>query len=197
MEIQNGYIRVTELLKPWTSFGSIPQEILDTKAEIGTNVHESINMHALGLPLPKLTEREQRYFDSYLKWEETEEPTFECAEQRYYDKDSMVTGQIDAIVTFPGRAMGRILDFKTSAKEAPLHWPIQLGWYWILAQKNGVKVSDTAHILQLKDNGSPAKLYAYIIGNDVLKTCHSIYESYIYFNPINKEHGKDHKSWCC
>lgn len=197
MEIQNGYIRVTELLKPWTNFGAIPQEVLYTKAEIGTNVHEAINMHALGLPLPALTEREQRYFESYLKWEEGDEPTFECAEQRFYHDEFHVTGQIDAIVTFPGRSMGRILDFKTSAKPLPLHWPIQLGWYYMLACKNKLNVSDTAHILQLKDNGSPAKLHTYIIDTRILDICHCIYESYIYFNPIKQEHEKDHKSWCC
>ena len=197
MEIKKDYIRVTEMLKPWMNWGTIPQEVIDAKADIGTNVHEAINMHALGLPLPKLTEREQKYFESYLKWEEAEEPTFLCAEQRYYDDEAMVTGQIDAIVSFPGRTQGRILDFKTSFKPSPLHWPIQLGWYYQLAKKNGAKVTETGMMLQLKDNGSPAKPYTYDITPELIKNCWAIYHSYIYFNPIKKCNSEDHNAWCC
>ncbi len=197
MEIKKDYIRVTQILKPWMDFGTIPQGVLDNKAEIGTNVHEAINMHVLGLPLPIMTEREHKYFDSYLKWEEGHEPTFLCTEQRYYDDDLMLTGQVDAIVSFPGRSQGRILDFKTSSKESPLHWPIQAGWYRLLAMKNSLEVSDTTHMLQLRDNGSPAKLYTYVITAQIESICRSIYESYVYFNPIKKDKKEECSAWCC
>lgn len=197
MEIKKYYIRVTEMLKPWTSFGNIPQEIIDAKSEIGTNVHEAINMHVLGLPVPNLTEREQKYFDSYLKWEEKEEPTFIHTEERYYDDDKMVTGQIDAVVNFPGRTQGRILDFKTSSKASLLHWHIQLGWYHLLCLKNGLKVDETACMLQLKDNGSAAKIHNFIIDTEITEICLSLHKVYNYFNPTKKEKKSTHSAWCC
>tara|TARA_R110000868_G_scaffold396050_1_gene668085 strand:- start:1003 stop:1596 length:594 start_codon:yes stop_codon:yes gene_type:complete len=197
MEIKKDYIRVTELLKPWQDWGNIPKDVLEAKAEIGTNVHDAIAMHAMGLPIPILTERESRYFDSYLKWEEYENPTYICTEQRYYDEDLMLTGQVDAIVSFPGRPEGRILDFKTSSKALPLHWPIQLGWYYMLCLKNNVHISETAMMLQLKDNGSPAKSYVYPLTHGILGVCKSLYESYIYFNPQIIANHNHESSWCC
>jgi hypothetical protein len=197
MEIKKDYIRVTELLKPWQNWGTIPEETLQAKAEIGTNVHEAIAMESMGLPTPNLTEREQRYFDSYLKWAESELPEYLNTEQRYYDEELKITGQIDAIVAFPGRAQGRILDFKTSSKASPLHWHIQLGWYYLLCKANHINVSDTVMVLQLKDNGAPAKSYTYHITNGIIGVCKSIYESYIYFNPQILAAHNHEKSWCC
>lgn len=197
MEIKKGYIRVTDMLKPWMDFSTIPKEVLDYKAEIGTNVHEAINMHVLGLPLPRMTDREQKYFDSYLKWEEAEEPTFLCSEQRYYDDDIMVTGQVDAIVSFPGRNQGRILDFKTSSKASPLHWHLQLGWYSWLAKKNGLKVDETACMLQLRDNGTPAKAHNFIIDGKITELCLELHHIYTHFNPIKNDTKEVHSTWCC
>ena len=197
MTIKNDYIRVTELLKPWQNWGTIPEEVLQAKAEIGTNVHEAIAMESMGLPIPNLTEREQRYFQSYLKWAENETPEYLNTEQRYYDEKLKVTGQVDAIIALPGRSQGRILDFKTSASAAPLHWHIQLGWYYLLCKANNINVSDTAMVLQLKDNGAPAKSYTYHITNGIIGVCKSIYESYIYFNPQILACHNHEKSWCC
>lgn len=197
MEIKKDYIRVTDMIKPWMNWGTIPQEIIDAKAEIGTNVHEAINMSILGLPLPVMTDREQKYFDSYLKWEESEEPEFLCTEQRYYDDDLMVTGQIDAVVKLPGRSQGRVLDFKTSSKASPLHWHIQIAWYHWLAFKNGLKTDDTACMLQLKDNGSPAKAHNFIIDSKTMEICFSLHQSYTYFNQIKNDKKETHSAWCC
>ena len=186
MTIKENYIRVTELLRPWQNFGNIPQSILDAKAEIGTNVHEAISCHSIGLPIPILTDREQKYFESYLKWEELNEPTFLCTEQRYYLDDLMLTGQIDAIVSFPGREEGRIIDFKCSANASEMHWQIQLGWYYILATKSGIGVNRNTFVIQLKDTGAPAKSYPFEITNEVIRICHAVYSSYTHFNPIKK-----------
>ena len=191
MDIKNGYIRVTELLKAYQDWGDIPKEVLEAKAQIGTNVHEAIENHSVGLSIPNLTPREAKYFDSYLKWAEHEEPMYLCNEERYYDEDLKVTGQIDCIVAFPGRHIGRILDFKTSAKESPLHWPVQATWYYMLCKKNKKDVSDTTHMLQLKDNGSPAKLYTYIATQEMQDLCMSLYDAYVYFNPPKKDKSED------
>lgn len=197
MDIKKGYVRVTDLLKPYQDWGTIPKEVLEAKAQIGTNVHEAIENYSVGLPEPKLTVREAKYYDSYLKWAEYEEPMYLCNEERYYDEDLKVTGQVDCIVTFPGRHTGRILDFKTSAKESPLHWPLQACWYYMLCKKNKKDVSETTHMLQLKDNGSPAKLYTYTATPELQKLCLSLYDAYTYFNSHKKDKNEEHSAWCC
>jgi len=197
MDIKKDYIRVTELLKPFTKFDQIPTTILQAKAEIGTNVHEAIVNSNLGLPLCPLTEREHKYLDSYLKWEELMEPTFLSSEQRLYDEDLMMTGQVDAIVSFPGRQEGRIIDFKTSLNANESSWCIQLGWYYLLCKKNSIQVNRNAFIVQLKDTGAPAKSYPFEITDSLIGLCHKLYDVYVHFNPVKNKvpHNKD--GWCC
>jgi len=179
--MKEGYTRVTELLKPWSTFGSIPQEVLDNKAEIGTNVHSAINSHILGLPVPHMTEREQGYFESYLRWEAERNPVYAMTEERFYDDELMLTGQVDGIVSIQGLPGAYIIDFKTSAAPRPKDWPIQIGWYYLLAVHNGHNVSRNGYMLQLKDTGGKAKEYVYEIDGELIDTCMAIYNAYNYF----------------
>ena len=184
MCIKENYIRVTELLKPWQNFGDAPQWRIDEKGVIGTNVHESIHNHSIGLPTIKLTDREEKYFDSYKKWEETTQPVFLMSEQRLYDEPLMLTGQVDCMISFPSDKQRILVDFKTSAKAMEAHWAIQIGWYYLLAKKNGYNPSTKAFMLQLKDTGGPAKAYPFEITDKLIGLCYSAYNLYVHFNPI-------------
>lgn len=190
MDIKKDYIRVSQLIEPWRDYEmkkkgvKIDPAVLDNKAVIGTNVHEAIQMHSLGLPIPELNEREKKYFESYLKWEEKNEPTYHSQEIRLYDDYKGLTGQLDGIFSTPGIEDRHIIDFKTTSLATPRNWSIQLGWYYLLAKENKMETSTKAFILQLKDTGSPAKLHEFEITPDLIQFCHSIYQAYIYFNPI-------------
>jgi hypothetical protein len=158
---------------------------LKNKANIGTNVHEAIQMNTLGLPIPELNEREKKYFNSYIRWEEEKQPIYHSQEQRLYDESKMVTGQIDGVFSIPGEQDKYIIDFKTSSAPSHRAWAIQLGWYYLLAKTNSIDVERKAFMLQLKDSGAPAKLHEYEISDLLLDICHKLYEVYVYFYPLN------------
>ena len=172
--IKPGFTRVTDLLKPWQDFSGIPEEVLEAKALIGTNVHEAINLFTMGLPYQGLTEREEKYLDSYKRWEEKTCPTFLMAERRLDCEDLKLTGQIDAIIKLPGQDKGMVVDFKCSANPSPLHWPIQIGWYDILCAQNGIETNCKGMILQLNDKGKSAKEYIYQIDTTSIKNCWNV-----------------------
>lgn len=180
MHVKNDYIRVSHLLDPWKQWKGISQDTLDFKAQIGTNVHEAINCHIIGLPVPELTDRERNYFESYLRWEDLEKPIYSLTEERFYNEDLMLTGQIDGIID------GMIIDFKTSSIALHKQWAIQLGWYYKLAEYNSIDVIPRAFMLQLKEK-APAKKHEYEITEELIGICESLYNIYVYFNPIKKE----------
>lgn len=192
-EIKEGYIRVTELLSPWKDLSMIPPQLLEEKAQIGTNVHEAIATHSLGIPTKDLTERENKYFSSYHKWNEKEKPEFFLREERFYDEELMLTGQIDAIVQFPEENVPTIVDFKCTASASKKHWSIQLGWYYLLARKNGIPVQRKAFCVQLNDKDKEPKIFTCLIENALLDICKALYQSYIFFNdnPIKNSAAKE------
>ena len=180
--IKEGYIRVTELLSPWKDLSAIPAYLLQEKAIIGTNVHEAIVADSLGLPTKELTTREQKYFESYQKWNEMFKPEYCLREERLYDEELMLTGQLDAIVQFSANDAPTIIDYKCTASMSKKHWSIQLGWYYLLARKNRIPVKRKAFCVQLNDKDKAPKIFECEIENGLLDVCKAVYDSYIFFN---------------
>ena len=180
------YTRVTDLLKPWNDFSEIPPEVLEEKAHIGTNVHEAISLYASGLPYQGLTSREEKYMESYKKWEEKTFPNFLMSEKRLYNEKLKLTGQIDSVIKFDGKEKGVVLDFKCSLKPSLRHWKIQLGWYHMLCAFNNIDTVSEGCVLQLNDKDMPAKEYWFKFTEDDLKDCWDVYNAYRYFNPIEE-----------
>lgn len=187
MEIKKDYIRVSNLLEAWKNFGDAPQYRIDAKAEIGTNVHEAIEADIHGLKIFNLTDREEKYFNSYKKWREITNPKFLMTEERLYDDSRMLTGQVDCMISFPDQQDRILVDFKTSATAMESQWAIQIGWYYLLAKMNGYNPSPRAFMLQLKDSGSPAKAFEFDITEKLIKLCYSAYDLYVHFNPFPKK----------
>jgi hypothetical protein len=178
--LKENYIRVSELLNPWKAWGTIPQQVIDTKAIIGTNVHEAINAHISGFPIQDLEPREKLYYESYLRWEEKHEPSYALTEQRYYNEGLMLTGQIDAILSD-----GTIIDYKTSSIVLHKHWAVQLGWYYLLAQHNGIEVNPRAFMLQLRENKEAVE-HVYDITPELIHICKATYDAYMFFKGDSK-----------
>lgn len=185
--IIEGYTRVTELLKPWQDFSAIPPEVLQAKSLIGTHVHEAISLYASGLPYQGLTHREEKYMESYKKWDENRLPQFLMSEERLYDHDLKLTGQIDSVVLFEGETQGVVLDFKCSLNLSLSQWKIQLGWYHILCAKNSIETMPEGCVLQLNDKGLSAQEYWFKFTDEDIQDCWDVYKAYRYFHPIEKE----------
>ncbi len=171
-EIRDGYIRVSEVLGRLKDRTKINQLVLKEKCDIGTEVHSNIHMEVLGVPVSfekfpirnPITgnilcdrdgnERWERrgigYFRSWHIWEQLHMPEYVHMEQRLYCDKYMITGQIDALVRFPGDNNLKLLDFKCSYAPDMEIWPMQAHFYWYLLTQNGFTLSPDMYFLQLK-----------------------------------------------
>ena len=156
------YARVTDILKPFTDFSHIDPEVLVNKARIGTNVHQAIADDIAG-DMPCLAKDEMGYFTSYLRWKEEVSHKVTQTERRYYDEKNMVTGQIDALMDF-GYVSGlpTLVDFKTSAIESKIAWPMQAHLYVDLLAQNGQLAHPMSLFIKLEKTGAMPRVYSYL-----------------------------------
>ena len=122
----------------------IDEDVLNAKAQIGTNVHRDIELYSLyGIKLMPRNEREKNYFNSYLKFREDYKDHFKktlFAEfQEVYDSDldskakvkMKFGGQIDNISLFDDGIT--MIDYKTVAVANEPKIALQLYGYKLIA----------------------------------------------------------------
>jgi hypothetical protein len=179
--IKPGYTRVSSILGQWDTFGHIDPVVLQNKCNIGTRVHETIDAHHKNIYLP-LDNAAKGYFDSYVRWEEVVKPNVIKNEERYYCDKLMITGQVDAIITFPGDGRLVLIDYKTSAQESPKTWPLQACFYHYLASQAGVELSDRLIFIKLDKTGQMPKIYEYQYSRQLWDVCLAAWTTYRYRN---------------
>ena len=197
-EIRPGYTRVTDILGQWNkdlvddsgnvvakvfsgSRTPIDINVLNNKANIGTNVHKAIEGHLEGLDMP-LVGREAKYFESFKKWNAEVQCEFVENERRYYCDELMITGCIDALIRFSGSDELILMDFKTSASENPKIWPLQATMYHYLVTKSGRSISDRLLFLKLDGKGAKATVFEYTFTPQLLKVCKAAIFCHRYLN---------------
>jgi hypothetical protein len=156
------YARVSDILRPFADYSHIDPFVLANKARIGTSVHEAIEDDVKGgFPCPDADG--MGYFNSYLAWKHHMGPIFLKSEQRYFDEEKMITGQVDAVVAF-GRSekLPMLVDFKTSVTEAREVWPMQAHFYAYLLARSGIIVAPKMLFIKLHPNGTVPKVYPYV-----------------------------------
>ena len=164
------YARVSDILKPFTDFSGIAQEILDNKAILGTHVHDAIHQQIEGKFLT-MTVQEQGYMDSFNKWRSALMPTFVESEVRYYCDEKMLTGAIDALVEFQGEKEAVLVDFKTSAQESPKVWPMQAHLYHYLIASSGKSIGKRFLFLKLDKHGNLPQVFEYKFDANLMNRC--------------------------
>lgn len=186
------HIRVSEILAQFRDFSNINPQVLNTKCNIGTEVHHNIHMHTKGLFLVwdmhphhdfvtsevnQWSERGQGYFDSYLKYEAKYKPKYDLMEKRFYDDNLMLTGQLDALMITDG--LPTIVDFKCSYNVDEEIWGMQAHYYKHLLEHNGIMVGDKMLWLQLKKDGKMPKIVEINYDANVMSRC--IQEAILYW----------------
>ncbi len=126
------YARVSDIIKPFVDFSGIDEGVLNRKAELGTRVHEAIQQEIAG-EMESLPQSETGYLESWKRWCAVLDPQFVQSEKRYFDDQRMITGCIDALARFPSEEKLVLVDWKTSANESPVTWPMQAHLYFYLA----------------------------------------------------------------
>lgn len=164
------YARVSDIIRPFVDFSHIDPEVLQRKADLGSQVHEAIDDFLKG-SFPCLSRKALGYFDSFRQWFYTLHPRFLVTEQRYYHKELRLTGQIDAIVVMPHEKVPVLVDYKTSSQESPVSWSMQAHLYKMLLLHNGHPVADRFLFLRLHKDGELPKAHIYHYDKDTETKC--------------------------
>jgi len=177
--IKEGYLRISEVLRFFTSFAGIDAGVLEAKALVGTNVHKAIECYFNNVFYP-LTEKEENYFQSFLKWQEKSGIVPTHKEIRLYDTDLMITGQVDMIASVNNKSA--LFDFKTSAVKSEKIWALQGAFYFYLARRNKLDVGDSYFFVHLKNTGACAHICDFTFTEELWNVCKSAVTLYRYFN---------------
>lgn len=149
------YPRVTEILKPFTSYDQVPKDILERAAARGTSVHAICAGIAKGAWVPDgmIDPEYLGYVKSFQKWAAAQVKEFMIVEKRYLDDGMGFTGQLDFVIRATDDEV-YLVDIKTSAKPQKTY-PVQMAAYEYLLRLNGVKVKDAMLVYLNKDGEFP------------------------------------------
>lgn len=169
------YLRVTNVLWPFSGLDKINPDVLKNAAERGTKVHHICEGIMLGLGELGVDDQTWGYIESFKKWW-GEGRHINCIERRFYDDFHKITGMCDMIMhTSDGLA---IVDLKTSSKESKT-WAIQGAAYAYLASLEGFEIQKILFI-HLNKHGKEPKIYEYPVDDEaflsVLRTYNHFYK---------------------
>ena len=164
------YVRVSTLLQKFSDFSQIDPAVLERKQNIGTEIHQAIHEFVKG-EFAYMSPSAVGYFRSFKRWFSSLKPEFIISEERYFDDDRMITGQIDGVIRFPHEKQGVLIDFKTSAQENSASWMRQAHLYAHLMHRNGIYINDTYLFIKLDKSGEMPKVFRYKHDQFVMHEC--------------------------
>lgn len=170
---RENYKRVTNVLYPFSGLERLNAEVVAHAAERGTKVHKICEGIIQGFGEIDVDEETKGYVESFKKWWELGHEVI-MMEQRFWDDDLQITGQVDLIIKTPeGLA---VVDLKTSSKPSPT-WEAQGSAYAYLAKKAGHDIQKIFFI-HLNKTGKEAKIYEYPVDDSFFL---AIYRVWVHF----------------
>ena len=148
---EKDYLRVTEILNPFSGYALIDPEILRKASERGIKIHEHLDCLLKEIGLWGIDKAHQGYIDSAKFFLDEITHVYET-EKRFYDDELMVTGQCDVICEYEGKRT--LVDWKTSANVNKV-WTAQGSAYTNLARNSGYEVEKVVFVKLSKDGKKP------------------------------------------
>lgn len=177
--IREGYTRVSNILSIFQAYAFVPKDRLKKAQDIGTDVHEAIELYFSNQFSPLETSR-TGYFDSFLKWVTLVKPTPILFEQRFYHEELKYTGRIDLLSQLNGKTW--LVDFKTGSWAHPHIWNMQAHFYSEMLACNGVEKPKNFLFVQLRKDGQLPDLHEFFYSDNHWGMCKKAVDLYSYFN---------------
>ena len=133
--IPSGYARVTEILKPYTSFEGINPAVLEKAADRGTRVHGYCELYTQNLLIEKVDNDCRPYVNSFIQWYDAMVEDVWHQEYRLSCQKYRFTGKLDMIATIKGDDHEALIDIKTP-QQASCSWKLQTAAYRYLVRVN-------------------------------------------------------------
>ncbi len=153
---RENYTRITTILYPFSGIDKIPQAVVQNAAERGTKVHKICEGIVSGLGEIGVDPETFGYVESFKKWWALGHEVV-LMEERFYDDELRVSGQVDLIIKTPEGLM--VVDLKTSYSPSKT-WLVQGNAYAHLAKNHGHFVTKI-QFLHLNKTGKEPKVYEY------------------------------------
>lgn len=182
------YPRVTEILKPFTSYDKVPKDVLANAARRGTAVHALCAGIAANrwVPDSMIDAEYLPYINSFNLWKNAQVKDFTVIEKRYCDEEMGFTGQLDFVVTGnDGRVY--LVDLKTSAAPQKTY-RVQMAAYDHLLRRDGINV-DAAMIVYINKQGQFPNIDLIDTMGEHWNAFYCALECYKYFNK-GKRNGR-------
>jgi hypothetical protein len=170
---RENYIRVTQVLYPFSGLDKIDAAVVAHAADRGTRVHKICEGIMQGLGELGVDDETWGYVESFKKWWELGHEVV-MMEQRFWDDELSLTGQVDLILKTPEGLV--IVDLKTSSKPSKT-WAAQGSAYGYLAKKAGHDIR-TIIFIHLNKHGKAPKFYEYPVDDSFFL---AILRTYNYF----------------
>lgn len=167
------YLRVTDVLSPFSGLDKIDKDVLQNAANRGTRVHKACEAIVEGLGEWDIDDEISGYVESFKKWWAKGHKVL-SVEQRFFCSDLMLTGQVDLIIETPEGAV--ILDIKTPVKPSKT-WGLQGSAYAYMARKSGYDIKGI-QFLQLNKLGMDPKIHVYEDQFDLFKKCLDVFNHF-------------------
>lgn len=184
------YPRVTEILRPYTSYDCVPKDILERAAARGTSVHALCAAIAKGgwLPDAMIGDELLGYVNSFKKWSEATVNQFVIVEKRYMDDDRQFSGQLDFVIKDKDDQL-YLVDLKTSARPQKTY-PVQMAAYDHLLKHHNITVKG-AMLVYLNKNGDFPEVHMLDDMSEELHVFLSALDCWHFFNKGKKNGRKD------
>ena len=182
--------RVTEILRPFTSYDQVPKDILERAAARGTSVHALCAGIAKGnwIPDGMIGDDLIGYVRSFRKWCTAQVRRFVIIEKRYTDLHDQYSGQLDFVVECTDGKL-YLVDLKTSAKPQKTY-PVQMAAYDNLLKQNNVRVSG-AMLVYLDKSGEFPDIHLIENMDEEFSIFASALHCYQYFKLRKKKDGSE------
>ena len=133
-EIPHGYLRVTEVLQPFSNFDGIDAVTLANAANRGSRVHSYCEAHALGLFVEEIEEDCKNYVEVFKTWFDEMVTKVLHTEVRLNSERYRISGAFDLIAILKGDTEPSLIDYKTPLTASPT-WQLQTAAYRILIEE--------------------------------------------------------------
>lgn len=170
---RENYLRVTNILYPFSGLQNIDTEVVAHAADRGTRVHLICEGIMNGLGEVGIDDETWGYVESFKKWWELGQEVIKI-EERFWDDKLEITGKVDLIIKTPDGLA--IVDLKTSSKPSKT-WPVQGAAYAYLAKLSGYDIKKI-YFLHLNKHGKEPKILEYPIDDGFFL---SIYRTFLHF----------------
>lgn len=184
------YPRVTEILRPYVDYSTVPPEVLKNAAERGKKVHSLCAEIAKEQWIPDnvIDESLVGYVKSFRQWKDSFVGGFDVIEKRYAHTDLVYSGQVDFVLQDKTGAK-YLVDLKTSARSQKTY-ALQLAAYRNLLDFHGLPVVGCI-LVYLEKGGNVPKVDVMTNSDRELGVFISALNCWHYFHKCKGKHGTD------